>query len=212
MTPLITLYILGGCVGLAILVFIVMIVVTALRPPELPDLFLDPPPPPPIVRMIRALTPAPIAAATPVPALAAPRERFVPASTAISRPASSSQARVAIPSPPAPQVPPMQRSPAPSPTVWTPAPQAPPRVAPSPPLSPQIRHPVYPQRRSRPLRRVLAILFATVTLATGIIVAAPSLLDPLCDDYEWFGAEATTVVRQHASDAHAAIAEIIDAL
>lgn len=155
MSPLITFYILAGIVGLAVLVFIVMIVVTALRPPQLPELSINPPP---LQRIVRALTPVPAARPTPPP--------------------------VAVP-PPVPI------------SVPVPAP---------------VRRPIYRRRRSRLLTRIVIGTIVTLTLASGTIIAFPSLLDPLCDDYEWFGTEAASVVRHHACDAHNAIYELVEGL
>src|SRR5690606_38758570 len=99
MAPLITLYILGGCVAAAAVVFIVMIVVSALRPPQLPEISMMPPR---LERVIRAITPLPFATqpaaqpfapvpvhAMPVPAAAAaPMQRAAaPAIASPSRPA-----------------------------------------------------------------------------------------------------------------------------
>jgi hypothetical protein len=174
MGPVITLYILGGCVAVAAGLFIVMIVLTAMRPPQLPDLSI--PPPAPLQRMIRALTPVPIVAA----------QRNV-----------QTQRVVRPPVVPAPVVRP--------PVVLPPVPvtQPPPRV---------IRRPIYPARRSRPLLRFVVGVLVTSVLATGAVVAYPAMLDPLCDNYEWFGADSAHVVRQYARDAHAAIADFIATL
>jgi hypothetical protein len=76
----------------------------------------------------------------------------------------------------------------------------------------EIRRPIYPHRRSRTLGRILIGLFVALTLASGTIIAVPSVIDPLCDDYEWFGAEAANVVRHYACDAHNSIYELVEDL
>ncbi|HEY5928151.1 MAG TPA: hypothetical protein VIV11_40970 [Kofleriaceae bacterium] len=241
MAPMITLYILGGCVAVAALLFIVMIVLSALRPPELPNLSE----PMPLQRMIRALTPLPIAMpastrlfdeapTTQMPRMAAARamRSAAPATQApVFAPPPPPPRSVAPPPPPppraaAPPPPPQAFAPpppafAPSPFVW----DAPPRTAqPSAAISPApsfvrvnaspraVSRPRYPARRPRKLLRFCVGLFVTSVLATGAIVAYPAMLNPLCDDYEWFGADATHVVRAHARDAHAAIAGVIQRL
>lgn len=69
---------------------------------------------------------------------------------------------------------------------------------------------MYPERRSRKLVRFVMGLLVVGVLAAGAAIAYPALLDPLCDDYEWFGADAAQVVRQHARAAHAVIAQFIE--
>jgi hypothetical protein len=207
MAPLITLYILAGCVGVAAVLFVVMIVLTAVRPPRLPDIPSEPPPP--VQRLIRALTPPPIAPATPANAGDVVAMRSTPAPRTIGPP------------PPAPPVAALR------PPVPAAAPPAePPRSIPAPPIAlpPRptlaraeasseavrpVRWPMYPARRSRPLVRWLLALFVTSVLAAGTAVAYPALLDPPCDDYEWFGADTACVVRQYARDARAALAELV---
>lgn len=71
---------------------------------------------------------------------------------------------------------------------------------------------MYPARRSRKLVRFVVGLFLTTAIAAGAVVAYPAMLDPLCDDYEWFGADAAGVVREHARDAHSAVSEFIQSL
>jgi hypothetical protein len=210
MSPLITFYILAGMVGLAVLVFLVMIVVTALRPPELPDLHIEPRP---LDRMIRALTPLPFATTTPMPAnRPTPVPVMVPAppsiATAPAAPTAAARSAVA-PRAAAPHVPVVA---APQPPVVVPSRSlsAQPRVGLD--RSGEIRRPIYPHRRSRTLGRILIGLFVALTLASGTIIAVPSVIDPLCDDYEWFGAEAANVVRHYACDAHNAIYELVEDL
>lgn len=71
---------------------------------------------------------------------------------------------------------------------------------------------MYPERRSRKLARFVMSLLVIGVLAAGAAIAYPALLDPLCDDYEWFGADAAHVVRQHARAAHAVFAQFIENL
>jgi pSer/pThr/pTyr-binding forkhead associated (FHA) protein len=63
-----------------------------------------------------------------------------------------------------------------------------------------------PGRRPRKLVRGLAAVFVTSLIAACFVIAVPSVLDPLCDDYEWFGAGAADVVRHYAREAHSALA------
>ena len=238
MAPMITLYILGGCVAVAALLFVVMIVLSALRPPELPNLSE----PMPLQRMIRALTPLPIATATPGMTRSfdeAPTTLMPRAAVAAARPPVPPRAPVAT-RPPVPPVPPRPAptfapppppppqafapppiAPAPSPFVWsvptpTVAPSAvvtaPPKFVRVEPSRRPVSLPTYPARRPRKLLRFCVGLFVTSLLASGVVVAYPAMLDPLCDDYEWFGAEATHVVREHARNAHDAIAGLVQRL
>ncbi|HEX5063716.1 MAG TPA: hypothetical protein VFV99_30265 [Kofleriaceae bacterium] len=71
---------------------------------------------------------------------------------------------------------------------------------------------MYPVRRSRKLLWFFVGLFVTTTLAAGAVVAYPALLDPLCDDYEWFGNDAALVVREQAREAHTAIVDFVSNL
>jgi hypothetical protein len=64
-------------------------------------------------------------------------------------------------------------------------------------------------RRRRWLRRIIVGLFVTTVIAAGAVVTYPALLDPACDDYEWFGADAALVVREYAQGAHDAIAGFV---
>jgi hypothetical protein len=179
MAPLITLYILGGCVAVAAILFIVMIVLSVARPPQLPPLSLEPP----LQRMIRALTPMPVAyeEAPTTQRPSAPARTVAPAPPPTTRPAHALPPvpRIAAPPPAAPAF-------APSPFVW----EAPPTVKPvsHPALDAaqrSVSRPVYPVQRSRKLRRFVIGLFVITTLAAGAVVAYPALLDPLCDDYVW---------------------------
>ena len=69
--------------------------------------------------------------------------------------------------------------------------------------------PIYPAHRSNRLLRGFVGLLLTTTLLAGAVVAYPALLDPLCDDYIWFGADATTIVRDHAREANTVLADLI---
>jgi hypothetical protein len=198
MTPVLTLYILGGCVAAAGLVFIVMIVVMALRRPQLPNLTQDPMP---LQRMIRALTPLPLA----------------PVAGLIDDEAPTTLHRPAVPSRPppvpvrpvvhvAPALPPLPRS-APSPFVW-PNPVGP--VIPNTPVTQRtVSRPQFPRYRRRWGLRIFVATFMLGLGSTAAVVAHPAMLDPLCDDYEWFGAETTAVLRDHAVNAHDTIADFI---
>ena len=260
MAPMITLYILGGCVAAAVLLFIVMIVLSALRPPQLPELSVDAPP---LERFMRALTPAPIAAPGMQPAYA--RTAAVPPRT---RPPSPPPATIKQPAPPAaaaqPQVlppvvappsaikpvvappsaikpvvvptsaikpvvalppvvkpaapPVVAQAPAPSPAATRPASAAPAARAPRPPVAftrppyaapAAFARPVYPARRGRKLLRGFVGLLLKTTLVAGTVVAYPALIDPLCDDYVWFGADAAAVIREHAREANVVLADLI---
>lgn len=52
-------------------------------------------------------------------------------------------------------------------------------------------------------------LLVTSALAAGAVVAFPAMLDPLCDDYEWFGNDTALVIRDYARDAHTAVVEFV---
>jgi hypothetical protein len=299
MAPVITLYVLGGLVAAAAVVFLVMIVVMALRPPEIPNLAVDPTP---LQRMVRALTPLPFASAsgasleestttafaraptpprrtqpppappqiarTAAPSFAPPSfapPSFAPPSFAqpsfaqpsFAQPSfaqpSFAQPSFAQPSFAQPSRPPVAARapappPAPPPRVVVPPPQslfqwdapapaarctvqvaqpAPPpqrfapRAIPAPPSGRfaahiahrrAVSHPAYPRRRPRKLLRFFVVLFMLGVASTSAVVAYPAMLDPLCDDYEWVGAETATVVREHARNTHEAIADFIHGL
>lgn len=53
--------------------------------------------------------------------------------------------------------------------------------------------------------RTLGGAVAGLMLAVAPLAVAPGLLDPLCDDYEWAGAETVQHVREYALEAHAVI-------
>lgn len=63
----------------------------------------------------------------------------------------------------------------------------------------------YPRKHGRG-RRIVLVAFALLVASSGALVAAPHLIDPLCDDYAWFGDDAAQSVRQVAIDAHDTIA------
>jgi hypothetical protein len=215
MAPLITLYILGGCVAAAVLLFIVMSIVSAVRPPQLPSILE----PPPLQRMIRALTPLPMSfedvpslRKTPVPMMPA-TPRPVPPSPPPA-PAPPPIARHAIPIAPAQPAPPIA-APRPAPAPSSRAPVVLP-VVPSPFVSvPAVQAqrgvslPLYPARRGRKLVRFVLALFLVSVVAGGTIVAHPALLDLACDDYEWVGAETAQVVRERAYEVHYTIGDFI---
>lgn len=64
-----------------------------------------------------------------------------------------------------------------------------------------------PTMPSKPgkLRTVLGGFVAVIMLAATPVVVEPSLIDPLCDDYVWDGAEAAAIVRGYAREANVAI-------
>jgi hypothetical protein len=223
MAPLITLYILGGCVAVAAILFIVMIVLSVARPPR--QLSIDSPP---LERMIRALTPLPIAGfeqASPKPARTLPPPPPVPAHVQ-ARAAMAAPpivpAQPIVPSPPIVPAPPIVRAPptAAAPRMAAPASTAPASTAPAigaPFSAPRFNRapanrPLYPVKPSRMLRRFVLGLLLTTTLAAGAVVAYPALLDPACDDYVWFGDEAAQAVRDQARAAHDTIVDFIATL
>ena len=63
-------------------------------------------------------------------------------------------------------------------------------------------HPTLQRRRRRPVLRVFVVTIVFVITAGAVGVAQPSLLDPLCDDYEWFGADTAAAARDYAWTAH----------
>lgn len=64
--------------------------------------------------------------------------------------------------------------------------------------------PAFPKQPRWKLR-VLIGVFAVMLLAVGVTIACPVVLDPLCDDYDWFGAGAATAVRDAAWTANEAV-------
>jgi hypothetical protein len=199
MAPMVTLYILAGCVGVAAALFVIMILLSVVRPPRLPDLRSEPPPPP-LQRVIRALTPPPI---VPQLAHATPLPGPLPS-------APTKMLRVAAPvtAPPMPPPPPRPAAPAlPPPPPPVSLPIRPPRAQRAPLAYSPISMPRYPAKRSRWLRRVVLGLFVTSALASVASIAHPALLDPMCDDYEWFGADAASAAREQAQLAHDTICD-----
>ena len=65
----------------------------------------------------------------------------------------------------------------------------------------------YPRKRRG--GRVVLVALALLVACRGALVAAPHLIDPLCDDYELLGDDAVQSVRQVAIDAHDAIASLL---
>jgi len=63
-------------------------------------------------------------------------------------------------------------------------------------------HPTLQRRRRRPVLRVFVVTIVFVITAGAVGVAQPSLLEPLCDDYEWLGADTAAAARDYAWTAH----------
>jgi hypothetical protein len=172
---------------------------------------------------MRALTPLPFATGTfdEAPTTARtlpPRPPPIPTQARSTAPVQASAHGRSMPAgqslPAAPAAPPAF---APSPFQWTVAPSHAPTVEPvAQPASRDPRRavsrPIYPVRRSRKLLWFALTLFFTTGIAVGAVVAYPPMLDPMCDDYEWFGADAARDLRQRAHDTHAAIADFITTL
>jgi hypothetical protein len=228
MAPLITLYILAACVAVAAGLFVVMLVLTAVRPPRLPDV-VPLTPEPPLQRVIRALTPAPIAmarstpvpltmmAATPAPAPIA-REVVVRtmAPTVVERPIPPIVAPPIVPKP-AVVAKPVVEKPAAKPVARPAKPavtlpahlDSPRRFIPlsSEKPAPGTVHPrIYPIKRTRVWPRVMLGVVVMMVATAGVVVAYPHVLDPLCDDYAWFGEDAAAIVREQAYLARETIA------
>lgn len=205
MAPMVTLYILAGCVGVAAALFIVMILLSVVRPPRLPDLPSEPPPAP-LQRVIRALTPPPIlpqlAHATPLPG---PLPSAPTKMLRVTAPVTAPPMPPPAPRPAPPPPPPPPRAAVPVPPVSLPI--RPPRAQRAPLAYSPISMPRYPAKRSRWLRRVVIGLLLTSALASVAAIAYPSLLDPMCDDYEWFGADAASAARGQAQLAHDTICD-----
>jgi len=53
--------------------------------------------------------------------------------------------------------------------------------------------------------RYVAVLIVVCLIVATATIAYPPLFDPLCD-HQWFGSDAAARLREHARDAHAAIA------
>jgi hypothetical protein len=65
--------------------------------------------------------------------------------------------------------------------------------------------PAAPNRGPGLFRTVLGWTVATLVLAVAPVIVEPTLLDPLCDDYEWAGAQYAVIAREIAWDAHASL-------
>ena len=250
MDPTLVLYGSVGLVGLALAIFVVMSVVSLLRPPQLPDLAgfelgkaaltiapipsvalhpssedrrLEVQATTPFLRTLRTLTPVPW-----LPRLGpAPITPLEPSKPRIDIP-DLPRLKAATPARPAPSG--VSRSTAPA-TAVAPArapatPVAPTRapattsVASGPPRRQRVRLPTppvmfaswaarYPRNAQRRVRRLLLVTFTVLVACSGALVAAPHAIDPLCDDYRWFGDDAASSVRQLALDAHDAIADVL---
>jgi hypothetical protein len=206
MAPLITLYILAACVAVAAGLFIVMLVLTAVRPPRLPEV-VPLLPEPPLQRVIRALTPAPAPIARevvvrtiaptvverPIPPIVAPP--IVPKPPVVAKPVIIEKRVVAKPAA-------VAKKSAPKPAVTLPAHLDSPRrfipLSSEQPAPGAARPRIYPIKRTRLWPRVMLGMIVFMLATAGVVVAYPHLLDPLCDDYAWFGEQAAVVVREQA--------------
>jgi hypothetical protein len=65
-----------------------------------------------------------------------------------------------------------------------------------------------PQPSKYPLGRVVGASTAALLLTATVIVAQPSFLDPLADDFEWFGAKTASTARQYAYVARAPLGRV----
>jgi hypothetical protein len=185
MAPTITLYILAGCVGVAVVLFVVLLVLMLRKPDELPHVTpfrLATPLPMPLDHALSALHRETYRQTEKVPVLPAVEER------------SSSRT-----------------------LVWEPRPlaRAARHVEPDLdhrqlqlPAPPTVRLPIAPRRPRRVLRFALGTL-AVLVIAAAVPIARPSVLDPLCDDYAWFGDDAVRVLRDGARVAHDAIYDLV---
>jgi len=63
----------------------------------------------------------------------------------------------------------------------------------------------YPELRRRRWPMVIAMVLSVMILAFTTLAIRPTLLDPLCDDYAWFGDRAATGVRAAARAVHRAV-------
>jgi hypothetical protein len=282
MGPIVTLYILAGCVAAAAALFVVMLLVSVMRRPQLPSISTFTPP---LQRMMRALTPLPLAPAgvafdeAPTTAMSktaptmpakpryaaqmlavqpagpvqtrspyAPTIAMQPAHT-FEEPSVSSAAARSFPQAlgaPARSSAPPQTGNLVAPAPWSaprvappPLPQAARMIAPAPPVpgfapspfvweSPSpaplatplptkgradvrraVSHPKFPTKKKRWWLRISLGLVVTSALAAGAAVAYPAMLDPICDDYEWFGNDVASLAREQAQIAHDTIADFI---
>lgn len=72
--------------------------------------------------------------------------------------------------------------------------------------------PVYPSHPGRTFARIIGALLATATFACAIVVAQPSLLDPLCDELDWFGSGTAAMLRERAREANAELGPWMETL
>lgn len=56
--------------------------------------------------------------------------------------------------------------------------------------------------------RAIGAVMGAMLLPATLILAHPALLDPLCDDFEWFGAPTVSTVRHYAYVASAPIERV----
>jgi len=82
--------------------------------------------------------------------------------------------------------------------LWAAATVLPPHRRFAPPRRPTLRE----GRRRKLVRVLITSVFVTSIVSCLAFTAYPAMLDPLCDDYEWFGAGATQALRQAAYAAH----------
>ena len=74
-----------------------------------------------------------------------------------------------------------------------------------------------PEHRARRFGRFMLKWSVRLTLVsvivgaigTSVVVAYPTVLDRLADDYEWFGDDTAWVARTPARDAHEAVKEFV---
>ena len=66
-------------------------------------------------------------------------------------------------------------------------------------------YPSYPEWRPVKIVRFFATVLVLCLIVAVAAISYPALLDPLCE-YEWFGSDAATRLREHARDIHATIA------
>ena len=71
-----------------------------------------------------------------------------------------------------------------------------------------LTRPSYPEWRPLKVVRFFIMLFAVCVVATCAAIAYPPLLDPLCE-YQWFGSDAASTLRNYARAAHDGIAGLL---
>jgi hypothetical protein len=81
-------------------------------------------------------------------------------------------------------------------------------VAATPRMVTRPSYPSYPASHKLRLYRFFVVIMVAAVLLSTASIAYPPLLDPLCE-YQWFGSDATLVVREHARGAHASIAGLV---